>query len=243
MDLKYRDYLYKNYARNLSMSEMASNFDKQLVLINRYFIKNYLPHFPADKSIAIIDIGCGKGAYLLACKMNGYSNVTGVDLSESNVKFCIEHEIPCEQKDGYEYLKNAKDSYDVIFFNDVIDHLTKDEVIDMLLVMKEALRNNGIIIVKVTNMANPYTGPAGRYIDFTHEIGFTEISLKQVFDALEFSNVMVYGAKIYIKNNPLFWIASIVEKITSFTLFLLSYLYGRKSIRIFTKNLICVARK
>ena len=151
------------------------------------------------------------------------------------------------QYDSWDYLTNFikenPDSFDVILFNDVIEHLTKDECIDMLLCMKDALRKGGVVITKTVNCSNPFTFGSGRYIDFTHELGFTEMSLKQLFNALEYSSINVYGCKIYIKNNPIFWAAALAEKIVSLFIYLLHCLYGRFSIKIFTKNLLAVARK
>jgi len=107
--------------------------------------------------------------------------------------------------------------------------------------MKEALRDSGIIIVATPNLANPFLGSASSC--FTHEIGFTEISIKQVFLAAGFSDVKVYEEKIFAINNPVFWIASLLQKVTSFILFLFNCLYGNNKIKVFTRNLIAVVMK
>jgi len=240
---KYRTLLYADYNSHLEDVALIKDKVREKKLISKYFKVNYLPHFPDEKEISIVDIGCGKGAYLSACIENGYLNVRGVDLSESNVEYCNNNRIPCSLVDGYDFLEENPGKFDIILFTDVIEHLLKDELIEMIAVMREALRENGIIIVKTNNLSNPFTGAAVRYSDFTHETGFTEQSLRQVFRAMGFTNINIYGAKIYIYNNPIFWVVALFERISSGFLFLHNCLYGRTSVRIFTKNIIGVIRK
>jgi len=238
----YRSILYKSYDVQLNNNK-AVDMQWKKRLINKLFRKNYLPHFPVDKAISILDIGCGNGLYLFTLKELGYHNVTGTDLSKANVDICKENGVKCELIDGIDYLADKNDTFGVILFNHVIEHLTKDECMNMILAMKNALKENGIIIVTTPNLANPFTGAASRYIDFTHETGFTERSLKQVFLATGFKDVRIYGFKIFVMNNPLFWIACLFQHIVSFWLFLMTYLYGFNQIKIFTASILAVVRK
>ena len=91
-------------------------------------------------------------------------------------------------------------------------------------------------------MANPYVGPATLSLDFTHTMSFTEVSLRQVLTAVGFSDVHITGTDIYVKKNIVNFLAKYVAKLISLELYIKSWLFGRKSLKIFTKNLLAVAR-
>lgn len=116
-------------------------------------------------------------------------------------------------------------------------------MIDILFKIKDNLNSEGTVIIKTPNMANPFVNTAGRYIDFTHETGFTEFSLRQVLCATGYKNIVIKGTDIYVFNIIISTIAKLISKIINILLFYFSYLYGRKSLRIFEKDIIAVAKK
>ena len=89
----------------------------------------------------------------------------------------------------------------LIVLNDVIEHLEKQELFDLLDAARNALTEGGTLFIKVPNMANPYTGATSFALDFTHQLVFTEISLRQVLLATDFSDITIIGADIYVKKN------------------------------------------
>jgi cyclopropane fatty-acyl-phospholipid synthase-like methyltransferase len=244
MDKTYRDYIYGNYTAHLEQNGMYQDFEEEKRTWFRYFMKNYDPHLPKDKNSRILDVGCGRGQFLISCTTGGYTEVEGVDLSESNVDFCLANGLNAKRVDGLLYLKENPNTFDVIVCNDVIEHLTKDEAFEFLIAIKNALKDNGTFIVKVPNMANPYFGSSGLHVDFTHEIGFTEMSLRQVLEALYFKDIHVFGSDIYVTSIGVAnVVAKLAAKINNLFFYLMCCLYGRSSIKIFEKNLISVAKK
>lgn len=243
MNKTYREYIYGNYTPHLEAVSIYKKYDREIKVWRKYFARNYYPHLPKEKEARILDIGCGRGQFLLSCQAYGYTRAEGVDLSDTNIVFCQSRGLAVQQKDGLEYLSENLNTFDAIILNDVLEHLTKDEVFVYLSAMKEALKKGGIIMVKVPNMSNPILGGATLYIDFTHEVGFTEISLKQIFRALSFSEVKVFGSDIYVTPVGLWAVLKLVSKFVSLVTYLLCCLYGRKSIKIFEKHLICAAKK
>lgn len=125
----------------------------------------------------------------------------------------------------------------------MIEHFNKDEIMELLVLIKTVLKRGGVIITKTDNEANPFTGLSGRYMDFTHETGFVSLSLEQIFTAAGFNNVFVYGADIYVFGGPIGYVLKLISKIVYFIYFLFCCMAGRWSIRIFEKNIICVASK
>ena len=92
-------------------------------------------------------------------------------------------------------------------------------------------------------MANPYVNTAGRYIDFTHEIGFTEKSMRQILRATGYRDIEIIGTDVYVLNPIISIIAKIISKIVNLFLYLFSALYGRTSLKIFEKDILAVAKK
>lgn len=239
----YREYIYGNYRATLENNRIYKDVDKERAMIKKYICKNYINHFPKDKSIKILDLGCGMGHYLYALRELGYENCMGVDLSEENVEFCQKSGIKCEKAEALEFLNKNHNSFDIIIFNDVIEHLTKDEMFEILVAMKKSLNDKGKLIIKTYNMANPFTGLSGRYMDFTHELGFTEVTFYQIFKALNFKSIKVLGADIYCVYGLAGYLPKLISKLIYFIYYLLNCLCGRKIIKIFEKNLICVVEK
>jgi 2-polyprenyl-3-methyl-5-hydroxy-6-metoxy-1,4-benzoquinol methylase len=239
----YRQILHSDYTKSLSGGEIYQDNEKQKRLMCRYFNRNYLPYLPKDKTALILDVACGKGHYINACLKNGYANVLGIDLSAPNVAFCREQGYPVEQEDMFEFLPDKAGTYDAILFNDVIEHLHKNEIMAALFLLRGALKENGSLVIKTINAANPYVASAGRYITFDHEIAFTDKSLEQVLRGAGFADIVIRGQDIYVIGGPIALIAKTWAKLICLRLRVLSILFGRKSVRIFTKSIIAFAKK
>lgn len=93
-----------------------------------------------------------------------------------------------------EYLQNTKHTFDVIFLMDVIEHLEKQEVVDLLDMARSVLADNGKLILHLPN-AEGLFGMRVRYGDFTHQVCFTPQSIRQVLLATGYKCVEVYEDK------------------------------------------------
>lgn len=136
---------------------------------------------PKVKSAKILDIGSGAGHFLKFIDEYGYENYIGVDVSREQIDFCRKNVTKKALliKDLSTYLQNNKNTFDFILMNDVIEHLEKEEIIDTLLLVFDALKRNSSVLIKTENLKNRW-GSAVRYMDFTHTVGFTEESIRQV---------------------------------------------------------------
>ena len=94
--------------------------------------------------------------------------------------------------DALEYLKHDV-VYDVICMNDVIEHIPKHNLMAFLNLLYNRLSDEGILLIKTDNMSTPF-GLRGRYMDVTHEIGFTEHSLYEVLIISGFKDIIIRGA-------------------------------------------------
>lgn len=135
---------------------------------------------PEETDAPILDLGCGNGGFLLACRQSGYSDLTGVDISQEQVDFC--HRLgfdSVEQGDALEYLSSSTRRYALIAMNDVLEHVPKERVLATLDSLHDHLIPGGRALVRVPNLSNPWNLRT-RYVDFTHEVGFSKESLAQV---------------------------------------------------------------
>ena len=235
--------LYKNYI-STHFRNIHKNIEKDFKLYHRYYKKNYLKHMPNNKKARILDIGCGVGHFLHFLEKEGYENYLGIDISKENIEFCKEKNFNVRLCDVFDYLEENGELFDVIIMNDVIEHFDKREIIQLLKLVHRNLIRNGKLIIKVVNASNPILGNSSRYVDFTHEMGFTEESLTQVLMICDFNDVLIYPQDIYVLYyHPLNYVAKFFSLLLGLIFKLFFVLYGRKTTNVFTKDMIAVVTK
>lgn len=191
--MNYREKLYSTYVSihtsHLYGKVTLDDIKKQFPVWRRYYGR-FLPN---DINARILDMGCGNGGFVYWLQQKGFINVLGIDISPEQVeeakKFCINN-IECV--DLIHFLKGREGYYDVIFARDAIEHFTKDEILAVLQLIYDSLKEGGGVVIQTTNSEGPF-GSRIRYGDFTHEIAFTRSSLNHIFKAVGFSNVFFYS--------------------------------------------------
>lgn len=81
--------------------------------------------------------------------------------------------------DAFEYLKNCNKKYHVIYSKAVLEHIPKENTFELLALINDHLEDDGIVMIDVPNMDWIWAAHE-RYMDFTHETGYTKESLGQV---------------------------------------------------------------
>lgn len=187
----YREVLYANYRSTQYAITNPEEFNSKIA-------ENYSNDFgkllPKNKQARILDVGCGSGFLLQFLQQQGYENVSGVDASIEQVEFAKQQGLLVIHGNGLEFLEHHK-GYDLIFLTDIVEHLQKDELLEMLRHVYEALNSGGSAIVRTLNASSLYGG-TGRYIDITHELSFTENSLRQIFLATGFTDILITDNRI-----------------------------------------------
>jgi 2-polyprenyl-3-methyl-5-hydroxy-6-metoxy-1,4-benzoquinol methylase len=173
---------YKNWHNDTP--EHVSNMIK-------FYLDNVIIYFPKNKEIRILDIGCGMGFLLLALKEKGYKNVKGIDIDEGQIKSCLGKGLDVEKiDDTIQYLDKNKEEYDIICAFDVLEHISPSEQIKFISKINGSLKNSGVFIGSVPN-ANSILASRNRYIDYTHYVTFTEISLDFVLFNGDFNKIEI----------------------------------------------------
>lgn len=241
--MRYRKVLLKKYV-SAGYSNQHSTEHKHIIedyRKNRAFFKyNYIDLIPNNKNISILEIGVGFGQFIKFLKEYGYEFVKGVDASSEVVEFCINKNLNVTLvEDFIEFFKNINDKYDVIIANDILEHFTKDELIDLLTNLKKRLKAGGSIIGKVPNASNIFTGSHLRYIDYTHELSFTETSLRQLFLALGYKYCIIREPKLFVfYKNPFNYIGIFLTKLLKMIQILIHRLNGNFSVHIVSNTIL-----
>lgn len=200
----WQSKLYEAYVSTGQASEIKSidirlsNYPQHVRMIRQ--------HVPEDRSIRMADLACGHGSLVFCLRELGYANVEGVDVSPEQVALAHRIGIPEVRLGGLvDFIRDRKMVYDVIFLMDILEHLDKQSVMDLLELVREALRERGRLIVHVPNAEGRY-GMRIRYGDFTHEGCFTQRSMRQILSASGFRTVaayeerpLVHGVKSFIR--------------------------------------------
>lgn len=155
-----------------------------------------VPFFAGDKGAPVLDFGCGGGEFLEFLRTNGFTHLHGIDRSGEQVTRCRERGLTSVEvvDDSRAWLGKHQDTFETIVLNDVLEHIAKPEIVATLEALRGALRPGGQLLIKVPNAANAF-GLVARYLDFTHEVAFTEHSLRQVLLAAGFDGVELLGLR------------------------------------------------
>jgi 2-polyprenyl-3-methyl-5-hydroxy-6-metoxy-1,4-benzoquinol methylase len=134
----------------------------------------------------VLDLGCGHGSILHALRTLGFHHLEGVDLSAEQVAIARKEFPQVEHMALAEKLQSTHHSYDLIILFDVIEHLTKQELLNLFHLIDLRLASGGVLIVHTPNGDSPFLGPV-RYGDFTHETVLTPLSARNLCELFGFS--------------------------------------------------------
>lgn len=166
---------------------------------HNHFSREFKGLLPTDKDAKILEIGAGYGPFLYTLRELGYTNIRGVDLSEEQVEVAKKLGLPVELKDLSESL--ATEKFDVILGIDILEHLSRDELSDIIPQIKQALNPGGIGLFRMPNLDSPLASVYA-FADISHETFFNKSSATQLFSAAGFSHMEVYPSLI---RNQLAW--------------------------------------
>lgn len=183
----YRRIIYDKYASCIKRydSKFDRNKTQQWGRAYEHYLRGWLPE---SKSAAILDAACGNGNLLCFLRERCYDNLTGVDISHEQVyisKQVIDNVI---EMDALEFLKESESKYNLIIALDLIEHLTKDEILKFLELCFEKLEPLGRIILQTPNAVSPFVAGVF-YGDFTHETLLAPECLDGILRLCGFSSI------------------------------------------------------
>ena len=222
-------HLFEVY--NETRTFFLDNSDKEkLDWFKFYYNKMYNSYFETlHKNSSILDLGCNRGYLLKTFETHGFNHLVGVDLSKKDLEIA-QQLVPKGlfiEDDIFNFLQRSQEKFDVIILKAVIEHVEKSRVVELLELMAKNLKPDGFVLIDVYN-ADWLFSHHDRYMDFTHETGFTIESLRQVM-LCAFDSITIHS-----KPSPIDFTAYNASKLSS-----LKESIKYKVIRIITKYIIC----
>ncbi|HEX3748437.1 MAG TPA: class I SAM-dependent methyltransferase [Bryobacteraceae bacterium] len=126
----------------------------------------YLPYFQGCRSV--LDIGCGRGEFLLMMRAAGVP-AKGVELSAESVALCRSAGLDAEVADVFPYLAALPEgALDGIFCSQVVEHLPPDRLPELIRLCARALAPGGVIAIETPNPECLAIFATHFYLDPTH---------------------------------------------------------------------------
>lgn len=199
MNVSKENNIFDNYLSNHYATVEKTDFSNDsevlsLLQRNSRVLNHNLGHMfgeNVEKTSAILDLGCGYGSFLSFLQSKKYTNVTGVDLSTQEISICkrLFKSYNFVQEDILNFVSNTNQKFDVVYLSHVIEHIKKEDLFVFLEGVKRMLNDQGIFVIIAPNSGAYFNAAANRYGDLTHEIGFTELSLRQVLMVAGFGDI------------------------------------------------------
>lgn len=187
------------YARYVTTGNLPNQADPNLLFgQNQPYIKKTIrEHFPKNKAARILELACGAAPFLYFLKKEGYSNLTGIDISPQQVS--LAHAIGLRDEvhqDNIVSFLNMQSSnrYDVIILFDILEHFAPAEQFEVLDKAFARLTPQGKCILHVPN-ADGVFGSRVRYSDITHKTAFTNRSITQLLRTIGFTQIQCFEDK------------------------------------------------
>ena len=223
--------------------EAPEDIEKGYAKFGKFYKRNYFRYMPVDKNIRTLVVSCGAGYFVELIRKEGYKNVLGIDSDPVKVELATKHGLNCKVDNAFPFLRNNQDPFDLIFAEQEINHLTKDEIFIFLALCRENLKEGGTLFIHSLNGANPITGAEALAQNFNHFNTFTEYSLRQVLKHAKFEGIKVFPLNLYVfYENPVNYVGMFLNAMFN-TIFRIGFIFYGKDNKIFSKKIAAVCKK
>ena len=163
-------------------------------IINRLSIYDQLIEAIVDTnpSPKLLDIGCGRGEWLQKWT-NRFNDICGIDSDQKMIETCIDNNLNVIEGDATEALsKFPNQSVNIITIFHLIEHLTHEKLLDLLIECKRVLSDDGVLIMETPNIDNLLVSTKSFHIDPTHINLIHPDLIAFDINKVGFSNVKTY---------------------------------------------------
>lgn len=221
-----------------SFWEAPEDIEKGYRSFYLFYKDNYGHLLPADKAANVLCISCGPGYGVNLLTDLGYSNVLGIDSFPDKIDYALRRKLNCKVAYAFDFLDDCADgSYALLFVEQELNHLTKDEILDFLRLCRRKLQPGGRLICFSLNGANPITGAEALAQNFDHQNTFTEYTFRQVLEHVGFEKVAVFDLNLYVfYRNPFNYLAMAAAAFLKLCFRACYILYGKNN-KLFSKKI------
>jgi len=168
--------LYRHYASTHTSNAVSEGSKRH----EKWFpVTKYLP---TDRSVNILDVGCGAGEFLEQLVSLEYKNLHGVDISPEQVeaaKLRLNGFATLACQDIFDFFTDNSMRWDLVVLEDVLEHFSVENAIRLVHLISDRLSTRGRIIIQVPNASSPFFGNYA-YADLTHLSIYNARSIKQL---------------------------------------------------------------
>ncbi len=157
------------------------------------FRRDIRPLLPPPEAGPVVDLGCGRGELVRLLQAEGF-DAEGIDISPEQVALAHAAGVTRVREGDFRTVLAAHPAhYVAITATDLLEHLTKPEVLGTFDDVAAALAPGGVFVGRVPNAVSPLGGhiQAG---DFTHQTSFTARSIRQLAAAAGFESAIVHSS-------------------------------------------------
>jgi SAM-dependent methyltransferase len=221
-----------------SFWEAPDDIEKGYGSFYSFYKHNYMRYFPAARDARILCVSCGPGYALNLLQDLGYTQALGIDSFPDKIAYATRRGLNAHVAFAFDFLEDQADAtYDLIWVEQELNHLTKPEILAFLALCRRKLRPGGRLLTFALNGANPITGAEALAQNFDHQNTFTEYTFRQVLKHSGFEDVQVFDLNLYVFFlNPFNYVAWAAAA-TLAAIFRACYLlYGKKN-KLFGKKI------
>lgn len=190
---------------------------------------------------SVLDVGCGDGEFLLACRELGITRLQGIEPSTAASSFAREGIGSCIVGGGYEE-QSVDEPFDLVTLFQTIEHI--DDPLGFFAKAKELVRPQGYVAVACHDYQAPVNrimGEKSPIFDIEHLQVFSTTSITR---AMEKAGLEVVSVKPYSNTYPFaYWtrLAPIPRRIKSMPIFTRGWL-ATLPMRLPIGNLMAIAK-
>lgn len=175
----FGDHLYREFVSRFRGSEEE---------IGRRF-ELYTNLFTA--AAPVLDVGCGRGEFLLALQGRGIA-ARGVDSNAELVEHCAAQGLEVTRGDALECLRSLEvGSMGGVFSAQVLEHLEPAGIHSFLALSQRVLRPGGLLIVETVNAESLAAVTRNFFADWTHRTPIVPRSLRFVAERCGFTDLEI----------------------------------------------------
>lgn len=131
------------------------------------------PWLPTDLQLPVAELACGHGSFLHWLQTQKFARLAGVDSSAEQIQFARQISPAVERDDVNRWLaRQPANHFAALIGIDLVEHLPKDDFMELLHAAHAALAPGGSLILRLPNGDSPFVG-LNLFNDVTHVWTYT----------------------------------------------------------------------